>query len=143
VAAGGEPTSHRDDPHLIWDEYKYRHDLCWRLVFQITAAVVLISIVPYIQKDVAATLHWAIVALPVLGILLACLGVLRLNRELVLLRKVTLKHRELHQENYPGLSYEPEKDLFKRDVLAYMMSLVVLGVVNVAVVAAVWLPTLR
>jgi hypothetical protein len=113
VRPDGEPSPHRQNPQLIWDEYKYRHDLCWRLVCQIATAVVVISVVPYIQTDVASKLQGWIIALPVIGILLALLGLARLDRELDLLRKVTLKHRELLRRNYSGLSYAPERYSFK------------------------------
>jgi hypothetical protein len=142
VRAENESTSYPENPAPIWDEYKYRHDLCWRLVFQITTAVVVISVVPYIQQDVASTLQGWIIALPVIGIFLALLGLARLRKELDLLRKVTMKHRELLERNYSGLSYSPEKDSFRRDVLAYMLSLVLLGAANVVVISAVWLPRL-
>ncbi|HXD11604.1 MAG TPA: hypothetical protein VN653_16180 [Anaerolineales bacterium] len=41
-----------DEAKFLWDEYRYRHDLCWRLIFQITTAVVAILIVPYIQPTI-------------------------------------------------------------------------------------------
>jgi hypothetical protein len=31
----------------VWDEYKYRHDLCWRLLFRTTVVVVTLSCLPY------------------------------------------------------------------------------------------------
>jgi len=32
---------------VLWNEYKYRHDLVWRVLFQVTAAAVILSVAPY------------------------------------------------------------------------------------------------
>ena len=37
----------------LWDEYKYRHDLIWQRIFRFTTAVVLISLIPYVQQNIA------------------------------------------------------------------------------------------
>ena len=36
---------------FLWDEYRYRHELCWKLIFQITIAVVGILIIPCIRPE--------------------------------------------------------------------------------------------
>jgi hypothetical protein len=147
-AAGHASSSQPQDPGPIWDEYKYRHDLCWRLVFQLTTAVVVISVIPYIQKDVAATLQGWIGALPVIGIFLVLLGLARLRGEIELLDKVKTKHRELLCRNY-GLRYPPTAEGFSRHfrgfknhVTWYLVSLALLGVANVGVIWFEWLPSL-
>lgn len=38
-----------DQLSRMWEEYSYRHDHVWRLVFQLTAAAVALSIVPYLE----------------------------------------------------------------------------------------------
>jgi hypothetical protein len=104
---GHQPLPQRQEPGPIWDEYKYRHDLCWRLIFQITTAVVVISVIPYIEEDVASTLQRWIIALPVIGILLVLFGLARLRGEIELLDMVKTKHRELLWRNY-GLRLRDE-----------------------------------
>ena len=37
---------------FLWEEYKYRHDLCWRVLFRLTSAVVILAIVPYLYQKV-------------------------------------------------------------------------------------------
>lgn len=147
-AAGHAQCPQRQDPGPIWDEYKYRHDLCWRLVFQLTTAVVVIAVIPYIQKDVASTLQGWIIVLPVIGVFLVLLGLARLRRELELLDKVKTKHRGLLLWNY-GLEYpadfeEDQSRLkgFKNHVTWYLMSLALLGAMNVVVIWFKWLPSL-
>jgi len=39
-----------EEIRALWEEYSYRHSLIWRVVFQTTAAVVALSIVPYLES---------------------------------------------------------------------------------------------
>lgn len=36
----------------LWGEYQYRHEHCWNTVFKLTAAVALLSIIPYTETTV-------------------------------------------------------------------------------------------
>src|SRR5215208_7810311 len=48
-----------EDRQVLWNEYEHRHNLVWRIVFQVTLAVVFLSIVPYIAPDlVRSALEW-------------------------------------------------------------------------------------
>ncbi len=38
----------------LWEEYRYRHDLIWRLLFRMTAVAVLLSIAPFTIDELAA-----------------------------------------------------------------------------------------
>jgi hypothetical protein len=127
---------------FLWDEYRYRHEHCWKLIFQITAAVVIVSIIPYIKVDIARRLGYWIVSLPALGIVLSLFSMLRLNRELAILDGVREKHREL-QESLYGIPYKKEGSAFSRDVKLYLGSLVLLGVADIIAIAYVWIPNQR
>jgi hypothetical protein len=35
----------------LWEEYRYRHDLIWRLLFRMTAVAALLSIAPFTIDD--------------------------------------------------------------------------------------------
>ncbi len=131
-----EPTwEGEQDPDRIWDEYKHRHDLCWKLIFQFTIAAVVISIVPYVQEDIAEKLRYWMILLPLLAVAFTALGWMRLSRELRLLRVIRRKHRELQ-----GLGYKDNETEFGTHVKWYFGCLFVLGVVNVLVVSLVWVP---
>ena len=55
----------------LWEEYKYRHDLIWRLLFRATAVAALLSIAPFTISDLAGSRAGGWVkALPVLAIAL-------------------------------------------------------------------------
>jgi hypothetical protein len=131
-----------EEAQLVWDEYKYRHDLCWRLVFQITTGAVLISVAPYLNPALAESLGIWLLALPLLGTLLAIVGLKRLSAEHKLLDLVREKHRCLHKETY-RTDYRSMKETFRRDTVTYLGLLVLLGVVNFLVVLFVWLPEFR
>jgi hypothetical protein len=134
-ARGSEPE-HRLNADLVWDEYKYRHDLCWRLVFQVTAAVVATYVVPYLEEGIAEELGYWILALPSIGVALALFGWVRLRRELDILDKVRDEHRRLHPDLYKCQA----ESTFTEHTAWYMGSLVLLGLLNVGVILLVWLP---
>jgi hypothetical protein len=53
----------------LWEEYRYRHDLIWRLLFRMTAVAVLLSIAPFTIDDLARQRAGAWVdALPALAL---------------------------------------------------------------------------
>lgn len=62
----------------LWNEYQYRHDLVWNLVFRLTAAVVVLAIIPYTQKEVMDEIGPWILAPSILGVVLAIAGYLEL-----------------------------------------------------------------
>ena len=71
------------DRQVLWDEYKHRHNLVWRFVFQVTLAAVFLSIVPYIAPQLAITAlgRWLFVA-PELAFLLVLFSLFVTSNEL-------------------------------------------------------------
>lgn len=70
----------------LWDEYKYRHEHIWKLVFQLTTAIVALSLVPYfVTADKAGFLRFIP---PILSVFLVWFAYLRMNKEFVLLNEV-------------------------------------------------------
>jgi hypothetical protein len=128
------------DASLVWDEYKYRHDLCWRLVFQLTAAVVALNIVPYVQEHVAATLHYWVLSLPAIGLALALFGRERLRREHDILDRVRRRHRVMHYPHLYGSDFVSETGSFKRHTDWYLTALAILGIANMVMIIWKWLP---
>ena len=49
-------TDSIDRQRLIRDEYKYRHEHIWATIFKLTFSAVLISVVPYLHREVACVL---------------------------------------------------------------------------------------
>ena len=127
---------------FIWEEYKYRHEHCWKLIFQITAAVVIVLIIPYTNTDIAKSLEYWIVSLPVLGIVLTVFSLLRMNKELSVLDKIKNKHRALQQELY-SIDYKKSLSTFSRDVKFYLVGLLMMSIIDVIVLVFIWIPKLQ
>lgn len=123
---------------LIWDEYKYRHEHCWKLIFQITIAVVIISIIPYSQVHVGERLKEWIVLLPLVGCALTIFGLARLNGEMKILDKLRIRHREIQSELH-GIEYGKEAGLFSRHVHRYLVFMLILEVINAIVLLFLWI----
>jgi len=122
---------------LIWDEYKYRHEHCWKLIFQITVAVVVVSIIPYSQVHIGEKLKEWIVLLPIVGFALTVYGLARLNSEMKILGKLRARHRTL-QSNLHGIEHGAEASRFTRHVQIYLASILLLEVVNIIILLSLW-----
>lgn len=127
----------------LWEEYKYRHDLIWQRTFTFTTAIVLVSIIPYLEQGIARQLKgWTLIA-PSLAFLLASLGLLVMNNELGAIGKIKTEYR-IHQNALLGhdLNDPTSTGTFRYYVTAYFISLLVLTIVNMFVVNQVWMPGL-
>jgi hypothetical protein len=127
---------------LIWDEYKYRHEHCWKLIFQITAAVVAVSVIPFTNTEVARSLRYWIVALPSLGLALILFSMPRMSSELDLLDKIRQRHREL-QADLHGITYQKRRSTFSWHVKLYLGALALISVVDILAILFIWVPGLK
>jgi hypothetical protein len=123
---------------LLWSEYRYRHDHIWKVLFQLTAATVLLAIAPYIQTEVTRVVSYWVLALPALGLVLLCFGTLLLREELVLFGQIKQRFRQ-HQQRLLGIEHAPGFG-FDRFVYLYLGSLVILGLSNLYVLWQIWIP---
>jgi Mn2+/Fe2+ NRAMP family transporter len=127
-----------DEAKFLWDEYRYRHDLCWRLIFQITTAVVAILIVPYIQPTITKSVGLWIVALPFLAFILVLFSMSRMMRELEILGKVRTAHRarqsKIHHITWTNGSH------FTRDVMLYLLGLMIVCIAAGFSLIYIWRP---
>lgn len=128
----------------LWKEYKYRHDLIWQRIFRFTTAIVLISIIPYIQESIARILGIWILIAPLLASILAIFVLVVINNELKLFNKIKTQYRRRQNKLLDDdLQHDlNEKSGFGRFVLVYHSSLVVLSVANGFITWLIWLPKL-
>jgi hypothetical protein len=126
---------------LLWDEYKYRHEHCWNITFKVTTAVVILAIIPYTQVQITERVGRWLVILPIVGVALTVLGIIRLYREMKILGKLRERHRAI---NYPsfGMEYQNEGSHFTRDILMYLACLLILQIINVILLLSLWIPKL-
>lgn len=84
----------------LWDEYKYRHGLCWKAVYKIIAGVLVLAVLPYAKPDLIKPplRDWMLLVPPVIGTLLAAFGVFVVNNELRLFSQVKVAHHVLQKQ---------------------------------------------
>jgi len=143
------------DLEHLWDEYKYRHDLCWRAVYKIVTAVVLLSVIPYIRDELTYVLGRSMVVPPVLGVMLAAFGICMLKNELALFAKSKLAHHTLQDaflrqkiknENYIMFVTHKLTDrtashtLFDQYVIFFMWLILLLSLGNMLFCWFSWIP---
>jgi hypothetical protein len=142
--------SPRDQDNLkraeyLWNEFQYRHDLIWNLVFRLTIAVVLLGIIPYTQSQLitrlrelswwilpSEVLSWWILAPPILGVVLAVIGFRRIRNELKHLAYIWDHYRPLQGHLIDCL---PAKGAdFPRDIKIYTGTLAAVAGLNIPLV---------
>ena len=129
-----------DDAKYIWDEYRYRHEHIWGLIFKITAAVVAVSIAPYIANDrTLVALKLLIICLPAIGLALVILCWFRLKREFKILNEVKNKHREFHELKFEIL-YDQKESSFRKHVSFYLLVIGALCIINILLLLIVGIP---
>jgi hypothetical protein len=132
-----EKLSPKDQDNLkraehLWNEFQYRHDLIWNLVFRLTIAVVLLGIIPYTQSDLIKMLgsvfSWGILIPPFLGAVLAWIGFRRIRSELNQLAYIWRLYRPLQDNLF--VPFDPDTK-FPTDIKIYTLILTVVAVVNI------------
>ena len=81
---------------MLWDEYKYRHDLIWKNIYKVTAASVALSAVPYaktLSNNFDTSLYLLLIP-PLLAVILTVAAFVVMKRELDLFWSIKKKYRE-------------------------------------------------
>ena len=136
-----EPISTKDPRaalELLWSEYKYRHDLSWRVVMQVTAAAVIVASLPYANIRITKALgRWVLLA-PLIGVALTAFGWFTMEAELALLGLIREKYREL-QRAHLGLDHKRTSG-FTRRVRLYLIIFIALQLLNLVALVRLWIP---
>jgi len=113
----------RDDAELLWEEYKYRHQHIWNLIFQITIAVVAVSIIPYILKEsTEEKIGHFIISLPIIGLVLTIISTLRVKEECNVLYYIT-SERSIGSFTNQSIRFHTTKGLHLLNMLFYTLLL--------------------
>ena len=122
---------------LVWDEYKYRHELCWSLTFRITIVVATLSIIPYLNKITLKGAGRIAFLTTFIAIYVGYVGIKRLNSELRHLDRVRNIHKSLQSILFPGGKTDEDKGWqgFTREMKTYLWILIGLAILNVFVVS--------
>ena len=127
------------EAEFLWDEYKYRHEHCWKTLFRLTASTVALSIIPYLQPDLVVVLEYWIALPPLLGLALIVFGMFRIRRELELFYEVKKAFYE-RQTRLFGIKDSSGFFNFRLHIWMYLGSLLALGVANLVFLIEIWIP---
>jgi hypothetical protein len=137
---------------LLWNEYKHRHNLIWKVIFQVTAAAVILSVVPYLAPTpIVRHLGRYILIAPGLASLLVVFSTIVMGYELALLGRIRRLHWRLQNDLFETGHPIPQENGrtglpavlstgFDFFVCAYLFILAGLSVANVAICAILWIP---
>jgi len=137
------PTDAEDQANKIglaqylWEEFKYRHDLIWRLLFRITFVAVVLSIAPFTIGDLAGNRAGMWVKfLPALAVALVLASEWLLWVEWRLFKPVNDSYVEAQNRAVPqGVRPPNMPDIFKWTVHLYPVALLIL---TILVTGYVW-----
>jgi hypothetical protein len=119
---------------LVWQEYSYRHDLIWRLLFRSTSVAVLLAIAPFTIGDLTQQRvgSW-IKVLPLLALVLIAGSILLLRLEFKLFMPVVLRYEQLQRSvlGVRGLrERQPNRpDFFRVAVFVWQAALLLAGLI--------------
>jgi hypothetical protein len=146
-----------DDLKYLWDEYRYRHELCWSAVYKVSAAVLAMAIVPYAKDTLTGIMGYWMLVPPALGALLAWFGRHLVSNELDIFASVKLAYHTVQTSLLRALlpegatldaavhSITPQNmrvTRFDRYVHVFMLGLLVLSIGNALFLAFRWIPHL-
>jgi heme/copper-type cytochrome/quinol oxidase subunit 2 len=123
----------------LWEEYKYRHEHCWKIIFQTTTAFVILSVIPYVQLVVVRGLGRVILIVPALAIVMILFASFVIWNELGVLYKVKRTYRKLQEKEYE-INHGVDSERFKWQVVFYFKGLFVMGIINGFSIYQFWIP---
>ena len=121
AVSSDSPEASLDVAKFLWEEYKYRHDLIWRLLFRVTAGATLLSIAPFTINDLVELKAglW-IKALPAVALVLVLASWYLLVHELRLFSPVDKHYTKAQNSALSTQVREAKKiDVFKWIVYLY------------------------
>jgi hypothetical protein len=121
---------------IIWDEYKYRHEHCWRTIYSLTYATMLLGTLPYLDNLNSINLGVWLIAAPFAAISLIVFAIFRMKVELDLLKQVKGLHRE-NQRNMYCFDFKDTSFIsqFDTHIWIYLGLLLLVSVANIFLLA--------
>lgn len=95
---------------VLWDEYRYRHDMIWKLVFRVTAVAAGLTVAPFLVDESTRALvsDW-LIALPMLAMAVVLLGFSALPAEFDALDRVKHAYRCSQDRYYESKEWTPHR----------------------------------
>jgi uncharacterized membrane protein YjgN (DUF898 family) len=146
-----------EELQYLWDEYKYRHDLCWRTVYRASFAVVFLAAIPYVRLDLAKALNFWMIIPTGLGVFVAVLSIFVVSNELERFGIIKDSYRELQNLFWSQIkNHDKEKKFindrdfseskatnFRSYVKLSLVGLLLFSIANCWFLLMKWLPYVR
>jgi cytochrome bd-type quinol oxidase subunit 1 len=150
----GVPLPSEAQLNYLWNEYKYRHGLCWQAVYKIVAVVTVLGVLPYTKPDLTKLLGYWMLVSPAIGTLFAAFGILVVNNELKLFAQAKVAHHNLQNRFLSGVLTTDVLDFAKHEmspsearwtrfdyyVHGLIIVLLLFSLWNILFLAASWIP---
>ncbi|MEW6567422.1 MAG: hypothetical protein AB1449_04480 [Chloroflexota bacterium] len=91
-----------ESAHLLWQEWRYRHEVIWRTFSRYGLVVMAVSLFPYFAPGVIARLRLAVLVFPLLGTALGLFAAWHLAAEYARFSRVSEAVRRLLGPLAPG-----------------------------------------
>jgi len=139
----------------LWNQYKYRHELCWSAVYKVTVAVVALGVIPYAKDALSRLLGYWMLAPAVLGSVLAGFGIALVNNELAIFANVKFAFHLLQNEFLDSVMPDEQSKKAAEHTLTvcklrhtkfdwyvngFMVGLLVMSIANAVFVVVQWIP---
>jgi hypothetical protein len=109
-------TKYNEWAGLLWEEYKYRHDLYWKSLYLWGGAATAIFIAPFLKPELGI-LGPAIFIFPVLGLAISLIGAWHLASESERHNVVSKKYNQVRGKEYsPPWTYEGKRTWYQQAV---------------------------
>ena len=122
----------------LWDEYKYRHELCWNLTFKLTITILTLGVIPYTNIEVVKAIGYWILVAPLLSIIYGVLGSRKLKGELRILEHIRKLYRSL-QDEMTVRFYKNRRSSFQSFILRYIYFLIACASINLIFITFFWI----
>lgn len=86
---------------LLWEEWKYRHDLFWKLLFRWAGAVIVLWVIPFLKPEIFKFRAWVALIFPAAAFILSLFSAWILGAEQGRFSMVNKKYDELRVEFLP------------------------------------------
>jgi hypothetical protein len=128
----------------LWDEYKYRHALCWSAAYKVVAAVLALEVLPYAKDDLTERLDYVMLLPPTIGVFVGIFGSAVVMNELRVFTtiKTHFREREKLLPSHPSRESTDKRSHFDRYVRTLLGTMLVLAIANLVFLAVFWIPEL-
>jgi hypothetical protein len=127
----------------LWQEYRYRHDLVWRILATAAVFVTTLAIVPYSSTEVTTTLGCWILFAPAGSVLAVLIASRVLHREVILMEYVRQEYTS-RRDWYLGLAGAQNlgNPGFRQSVRLLLAIGIAVSLGNGLLIFFVWLPSI-